>query len=500
MAGTSKKFNVYYHHDGKAVKSATVALERKSGSKWVRVSNVKVAKGKGSVTVKPTVTTTYRFHKPGAVISSTHKVTVKPPSSFTITGSGSGHGVGLSQYGAYEMALQGKSYTDILTHYFTGTAVPSVTTPDRIKVQVFGPEAYPNSYAPGRYSDTATSTSVSFTGSWKVGTGEGGMVSSLTGTAAQHLAISVSGSGDKRIIALRLMVGKVATRTVTADSSTAFTISWTSGYATVAGAQGTYNNGTLVVTAIGAQPNVVNDVALNTEYLYGISEMPSSWGTASSGRGLNALEAQAVVARTYALNKAKTLNTKCNCNLVDDVRDQNYTGWKKQNETVGSTDYGQFWVKAVNATTTNSTTARAITSGGTLISSAPYFAASGGHTANNADVWQGASAGPQLSYLHSVSSPDLAAPKNPYAKWTDSISQATAMKIFAYSSTKLANIRSITVSDRYVTDTTKRDGQVRTLTATSDTGVKASVSASPEWWRSTLGVYAAWISSFTPKK
>lgn len=45
------------------------------------------------------------------------------PTSVTITGSGSGHGVGLSQWGAYGMARQGSSYVDILTHYYTGTKV-----------------------------------------------------------------------------------------------------------------------------------------------------------------------------------------------------------------------------------------------------------------------------------------------------------------------------------------------------------------------------------------
>ena len=36
-------------------------------------------------------------------------------------GSGSGHGVGLSQWGAREMARRGQSYRQILTHYYPGT-------------------------------------------------------------------------------------------------------------------------------------------------------------------------------------------------------------------------------------------------------------------------------------------------------------------------------------------------------------------------------------------
>ena len=39
---------------------------------------------------------------------------------FTITGSGWGHGVGMSQWGAYSMAQQGDTYKDILTFYYTG--------------------------------------------------------------------------------------------------------------------------------------------------------------------------------------------------------------------------------------------------------------------------------------------------------------------------------------------------------------------------------------------
>ncbi len=39
------------------------------------------------------------------------------------TGKGYGHGVGLSQWGALEMARQGKQYPEILSHYYPGTAL-----------------------------------------------------------------------------------------------------------------------------------------------------------------------------------------------------------------------------------------------------------------------------------------------------------------------------------------------------------------------------------------
>jgi len=46
-------------------------------------------------------------------------------------GSGSGHGVGLSQWGARELALRGKSYRAILDHYYPGVAHAKLPARDR---------------------------------------------------------------------------------------------------------------------------------------------------------------------------------------------------------------------------------------------------------------------------------------------------------------------------------------------------------------------------------
>ena len=43
--------------------------------------------------------------------------------SAVFTVKGYGHGVGMSQYGALQMALQGYSYKDILAHYYAGTEI-----------------------------------------------------------------------------------------------------------------------------------------------------------------------------------------------------------------------------------------------------------------------------------------------------------------------------------------------------------------------------------------
>lgn len=46
-----------------------------------------------------------------------------PPSSFIISGRGNGHGLGMSQWGAYGMANQGYTYDQILTYYYQGVTI-----------------------------------------------------------------------------------------------------------------------------------------------------------------------------------------------------------------------------------------------------------------------------------------------------------------------------------------------------------------------------------------
>src|SRR5882724_2085665 len=43
--------------------------------------------------------------------------------SWVVKGAGFGHGVGMSQYGAYGYAKHGFKYDQILTHYYTGTTI-----------------------------------------------------------------------------------------------------------------------------------------------------------------------------------------------------------------------------------------------------------------------------------------------------------------------------------------------------------------------------------------
>src|SRR5215217_4002386 len=54
--------------------------------------------------------------------------------SWVVRGHGFGHGVGMSQYGAYGYAKHGKDYRFILAHYYTGTTIGRVTNTRIVRV------------------------------------------------------------------------------------------------------------------------------------------------------------------------------------------------------------------------------------------------------------------------------------------------------------------------------------------------------------------------------
>ena len=475
-ATAGKTLSVRYLRSGKPVKGAAVTLQRKKGGSWVKVRTVRTGpKGRASTTVKPTATASYRFRTSHAR-SGTITVRVVPV-RFAISGSGSGHGVGLAQWGAYQQSRTGRTAAQILGYYYPGTTVSTANDPrTTLDVQVLGPP-----------SDTRTTTVLGVgSGTWRLTDPAGKVLAS--GGASHTVKVGVGTGG----VTATVMKGNATVSKVSARSSLTYEWSGTRYYqptgtkavATVTGAQGTYRNGRLVVTKRSNRPNVVNEVVINTEYLYGLDEMPSGWWS-SANRGAAALQAQAVVARNYAIvEKVKGLKSVCGCHVYDDTRSQHYTGWKKQGGGWGGT-----WVAAVNATVQaddHTVTVLRDADGG--FAETPYFASTGGAggrrgTATNTEVF-GTAALPYLKHVTDTYS--AKAPKNPYLGWSDSITQARARSIFG-----LSSVRSIAVTSRW------SSGQVKTLTATSATGKKVSRTKTADGWRTTLGVRASWVGSLS---
>jgi len=470
----SAKLTVSLTKNGKAVAKATVLLQYQKASSWVTEKKVTVKRGKGSVSVKHAVgDRRYRFSISGT--SSAEFVVRVFPAKFAVAGSGAGHGVGMSQYGAYQLARTGSSTEQILQHYYTGAALSSANNnPRMIKVQVLGPPA------DSRKTTTATVTA----GGFRV-SGDGKLLKSYS--TPGKIAIGVSGT--KVTAKVTVKNGKVKNQKLTASSR--LTLSWTSGPVSVDGAQGSYRAGNLQVTVRSGRPNVVNELAMNTDYLYGLDEMPASWGSTAGG-GASALRAQAIVARTYLITGLLRLPDAeraegagmpaCDCHVYDDQRSQNFTGWKKAGPSANKP-----WVDAVKATILGDQV-QILRDSASGFAETPFFASSGsgGGTANNADAF-GTSA---LPYLVSVDDPaSTLAPGNPYKAWTRTLTQAQLAKILG--TTELVD--SVSVADTYAGRLAK------TISYTTASGGSDSLTRTSERWRTQLGLPGAWITAITGK-
>src|SRR5262245_61005925 len=60
--------------------------------------------------------------------------TADAASRLVIRGAGFGHGIGMSQYGAYGLALQGVGYQAILARYYTGTQLAQLSSDPEVRV------------------------------------------------------------------------------------------------------------------------------------------------------------------------------------------------------------------------------------------------------------------------------------------------------------------------------------------------------------------------------
>lgn len=282
-----------------------------------------------------------------------------------IRGAGDGHGVGMSQYGAYGYALHGKDYRFILEHYYEGTQVGS-TDPDRIvRVLLASRPAAAFSGATGA-GNKRLNPAMTYT----VRALRSGSLSLVSGSG-KHVAtfpapLTVSGSGPLNVAGLGRYRGSLEFRPN--------------------GSGGVYT---------------VNAVGLD-DYVRGVlaAEMPASWSAA-------ALEAQAVAARTYAITSDVSGSF---FNLYPDTRSQVYRG-------VGAE------TPATNAAV-QATSGQIVTYDGSPAITY-FFASSGGYTEDVQNVWPGAAPEP---WLRGVPDPYDGAGGDPYHRWSLQLSIAAATR------------------------------------------------------------------------
>jgi stage II sporulation protein D len=183
----------------------------------------------------------------------------------TIRGAGFGHGIGLSQYGAYGYALHLSSYQSILGHYYTGTALGQLGTapPLRVLLQTGSVQRFRGVVSAGGRALSAR------------------RIYSVTRRGGR--LVLRSSSGRALLTGPQLRVDPPAGQPLRLF-----------GVTTSAVRDGLYRGG-LVLSPSSSGVAAVNTLDLES-YVRGVvgGEVPSSWPT-------EALKAQAVAARTYAI-------------------------------------------------------------------------------------------------------------------------------------------------------------------------------------------------------
>lgn len=385
--------------------------------------------------------------EPGASVAAAEAAA---SSTWTLSGAGWGHGVGMSQYGAMEMARDGSSAAEILGHYYTGTDYTLVTDTDRLSVNL-------------RHAVTSTSftTSTLSSGGGTLTVVAGG--TSTSGPSGTTATVTASGSGVK--------VSCPACSPATSLTGSSASVYWDDDRTLVTNDGTRYRDGSMTVTRTpGASTlEVVARVTVHDEYLDYIREVPWSWPSA-------ALQAQAAAARGYALTAfAGGIRSTCNCHVYDTTQSQVFGGYPSSSETSA----WQAWRAAVRAAGSSSR-GYVATYGGKVIQ-AFYSSSSGGRTQNSEDVWTSA-----VPYLRSVDDHWSLRASNPRRAWAFRPSRGSLASAFG-----LADVAALDLASRF------ESGGVRTATATSASGSTASMSG--EALRSRLGLYSTYVQRPTTR-
>jgi SpoIID/LytB domain protein len=317
--------------------------------------------------------------------------------SFVFYGSGWGHGLGMSQWGAYGLAKKGWGHKQIIKHFYSGTTITSSYANAPTKLRVGLTQGRSKIHLAAQAGPVTLRIENRHTGT-VIGKIPSGKTWTVRLVGGQYRVLDSSG---KRV------GGKDW-------GGTARNL-----YATYAGARvrspeggATYSHGYLEFNVYACAGSACAMrlilVVPSEQYLLGIGEVPSSWPT-------EALRAQVVAARSYAFSKVEVAGqhrSPCNCALYDYVADMAYVGYAKE---VGAD--GKRWISAVDKTT-----GQVAVSNGHVVQ-AFFTASDGGWTENNENVWGGT----PISYLRGVCDPGDYAAANPNRVWTvkDSASYVT---------------------------------------------------------------------------
>ena len=391
---------------------------------------------------------------------------VEIPAQFNFQGTGYGHGVGLSQIGARGKALNGETAQAILSYYYSGTQIQPLTDNQNIRVNI------------GHLLTQATLKSGTQNSTLNLYVGDVGEDTTAIPVATLNWKSGLSFVQLGRNISVFLVTGKTSQLI---GSNSSWSVRW-SGTRYLDGIASTvslkinsksvkYRYGQVQIKSVkapllGHRMEITNSVRIHDEYLYGISEVPSSWPT-------QALIAQGIASRSYALSKLGIPKTACDCNVYNNISDQSFVGFSKEIEPI----YGPLWRAAVQVSSLSDTTGEVITVNGLPIT-AFFTSSSGGITETSTNAW-----GKERSFTTSVADPFSQDPiLNPrFFTWTRPISQGILARAFV-----LTDVVSLSIDARNPTGTVAR------ITATSSDGKTATLRG--ETFRSRTQLPSAWFN------
>ena len=286
-------------------------------------------------------------------------------SRFYISGAGFGHGIGMSQYGAAGFAQHGFTYEQILQHYYATTTLGKVNPNRNVTVLL-------------------RQGAATFRGAVRV----------------KGTAVTLNPRTNYGVIAVGAMLRLISHGRTIGTFNAPLTVTGKGGPLTLVG-QGRYLGAFVFRPASTGGVLTINAVGLDN-YVRGVvaAEMPASWPA-------QALDAQAIAARTYAITAG---SVAADFDVYDDTRSQMYEG--------------------VNAETATSNAAVAATAGQVVeYNGVPvvtyFFASSGGYTESVQNVWYGIA--PE-AWLHGEPDPYDDSYNNPYYRWTNPYTVATAAR------------------------------------------------------------------------
>jgi stage II sporulation protein D len=358
------------------------------------------------------------------------------PVSFQVQGAGYGHGVGMSQIGARAKAIAGETATAIISYYYKDVAIEPLDDTKILRVNI------------GHLLTSAKMATATQDATMQIFSGDIGDAQDVVPLATVPVKSSLNFTILGSTVLPSVVTGK---KTVSIPRNRIFTVRW-SGTRYLPGVDGVislshtnttkkYRYGQMQFRAVkaatlGYRIEVTNSVRLSDEYLWGISEVPSSWPEA-------ALQAQAIASRTYAMSKAGIYRSSCDCDLYGEISDQSFLGYAKETEK----GWGQFWKAAVT-----NTAGLTITQAGKPITA--YFGSStGGLTETAVNAW-----GTEKAFTQTVADVSSLDPAlNPrFYKWDRTITQASVAAAFL-----LPDVVSLEIVTKNAT------GTVGTMRATS---------------------------------